>query len=81
MNMLKKERKEETREKYPWLDPSNERNYMSDREILEKYVDLVNSCVTDKGRKEVMDMLYKYKESFSLRNEIGTCLSIKLELM
>ena len=24
-------------------------------------------------RKEVMDMLYKYKEAFSLRDEIGTC--------
>ena len=35
-------------EKYPWLDPSNERKYMSDREILEKYVDLDKSCLTDK---------------------------------
>ena len=25
-------------EKNPWLDPSNERKYMSDREILEMYV-------------------------------------------
>ena len=25
INTLKKERKEETKEKYPWLDPSNER--------------------------------------------------------
>ena len=33
---LKKERKEETKEKYMWLDPSNERKYMTDREILEK---------------------------------------------
>ena len=36
INTLKKERKEETNEKYPWLDPSDERNYMTDREILEK---------------------------------------------
>ena len=34
INMLQKERKEETKEKYPWLDPSDEREYMSDREIL-----------------------------------------------
>ena len=31
--------KEEMKEKYLWLDPSNERKYMSDREILEKYID------------------------------------------
>ena len=27
-----------------------------------------------------MDMLYKYKESFSLRDEIGTCPNIKVEI-
>ena len=27
-----------------------------------------------------MDMLYKYKEAFSLRNEIGTCLNIEIEI-
>ena len=47
INTLKKERKEETKEKYPWLDPSDERKYMTDREILEKYIDLEKSCLTD----------------------------------
>ena len=27
----------------------------------------------DKEKKEVIDILYKYKEAFSLRDEIGTC--------
>ena len=40
---------------------------MSDREILDKYVDLDKSCLTDVEKKQVMDMLYKYKEAFSLR--------------
>ena len=30
-------------------------------------------------KKEVMDMLHKYKEAFSLRDEIGTCPNIKVE--
>ena len=34
-NTLKKKRKKEMREKYPLLDPSDERKYMSDREISE----------------------------------------------
>ena len=34
-------------EKYPWLDASDERKHMSDREILDKYVDLDKSCLTD----------------------------------
>ena len=56
INTLKKESQEETEEKYPWLDPSDERKYMTDREILEKYIDLEKSCLTDKEKKEVMDM-------------------------
>ena len=70
-------RKEETKEKYQWLDPSDE---MTDREILEKYIDLEKSCLTEKEKKELMDMLYKYKEAFSLRNEIGTCPNIEVEI-
>ena len=34
INTLKKERdQEEIKEKYPWLDPSNKRKYMTDRAI------------------------------------------------
>ena len=43
INTLKKERKEEMHEKYLWLDSSDERKYMSDKEILDKYVDLDKS--------------------------------------
>ena len=60
INTLKKERKEEIKEKYLWLDFCDESKYMLDREILEKYKDLKNSCLTDKKKKEVMDMLYNY---------------------
>ena len=34
INTLRKEQKFDTGEKLPWLDDSNERKYMSDREIL-----------------------------------------------
>ena len=50
-------KKEDMKEKYLWLDPSNERKYMSDREILEKYIDLESSYLTHKEKKEVMDIL------------------------
>ena len=33
INTLKTERKEETKEKYPWLDPSNERKLRNTRNI------------------------------------------------
>ena len=34
----------------------------------------------DKEKKEVMGMLYKYKEAFSLRDEIGTCPTMEVEI-
>ena len=36
---------------------------MSDREILDKYVDLKKSCLSDLVKKQVLDMLYKYKDA------------------
>ena len=81
INTLKKEREQkETEENYPWLDSSDERKYMTDQEILDKYIDLEKSCLTGKEKKEVKEMLYKYKEVFSLRDEIGTCPSIEMEI-
>ena len=53
---------------------------MTDREILEKYIDLEKSCLMDKEKKEVMDMLYKHKKAFSLRDEIATCPNIEVEI-
>ena len=53
---------------------------MTDREILEKYVNLNNSCLNKEEKIKVMDMLFKYKEAFSLRDEIGTCLNIEVEI-
>ena len=51
INTLKKEEKLEVGEKYPWLDKTDERKYMTNREILEKYIDLDNTCLTEKEKK------------------------------
>ena len=41
-------RKEEesSERKFLWLDDTDERKYMTDREILDKYMNLDNSCLT-----------------------------------
>ena len=68
---LNREREQkESKENYPWLDPSDERKYMTDKEILDKYIDLEKSCLTEKEKKEVMEML----------DEIGTCPNIEVEI-
>ena len=53
---------------------------MTDQEILDKYMDLEGSCLTKEEKKELMKMLYKYKEAFSLRDEIATCPNIEVEI-
>ena len=53
---------------------------MTDREILDKYINLDNTCLTKAEKKEVRDLVYKYKDAFSLRDEIGTCPNIEVEI-
>ena len=51
INILKKE-KEENKDKYPWLEVGDERRNMSDREILDKYVNLdIHVCQIKKRNK------------------------------
>ena len=60
------------------MDDSDERKHVTDIEILEKYINLDTTCLTEREKKEVMHMLYQYKEAFSLRHEIGTCPNIEV---
>ena len=49
---LKKDEKISNKEKYPWLEDSDEKKYMTDREILDKYIDLGKSCLTESEKKK-----------------------------
>ena len=53
---------------------------MTDRGILEKYIDLRDSCLDDLERKQVMEMLYDYKDVLVLRDEIGMCPNIEVSI-
>ena len=83
-NILNEKRKEEEKEvekdKYPWLDDSNERKYMTDKEILEKHINLNDSCLKESEKIQVRDLFYEYREVFSLRDEIGTCQNIEVDI-
>ena len=79
MNLTRKE-EENSEEKYPWLEDADKRKYMMDKEILDKYINLDNSCLTKAEKTQVRDLLYKYKDAFSLRAEIGLCPNIEVEI-
>ena len=54
----KQEEKEVEKDKYPWVDDNDERKYMTDGEILEKFINLDNSCLTEseKGTSKRYDL-------------------------
>ena len=80
MNTLMKEREPKSLEdRYLWLDSGDDQRHMTNKEILDKYISLDNSCLSKEEQKEVMSMLYRYKVAFSLRDEIGTCPNIEVE--
>ena len=62
------------------LEDTDERKHMMDREILDKYINLDNSCLTKTEKTQVRDLLYKYKVTFSLRDKIVLCPNIKIEI-
>ena len=79
VNLMRKE-EENSAGKFPWLEYTDERKYMMDREILDKYVNLDNSCLTKTEKTQVRELLYKYKDAFSLRDETGLCPNIEVEI-
>ena len=79
INLMRKE-EEKSEVKFPWLDDTDKRKYMTDREILDKYVNLDNSCLTKVEKEQVRDLLYQYKDAFSLRDVIGLRPNIEIEI-
>ena len=53
---------------------------MTDKEILDKYINLKDSCLNETERNQIMEMLYEFKDIFSLRDEIGTCPNIEVNI-
>ena len=80
IEMIRQEEKNSKKEKYPWLDDTDERKYMMDREILDKYIDLKDSCLEEIEERQVMEMLCEYKDEFRLRDETGMCPNIEVNI-
>ena len=53
---------------------------MTDEEILDKYIDLSNSDLTLDEKETLMDTIKEHKQTFSLRDEIGQCPNIKIDI-
>ena len=53
---------------------------MTDEEILDKYIDLTSSDLTPDEKGTLMKLIKDHKQAFSLRDEIGKCPDIKIDI-
>ena len=53
---------------------------MTDRQIIESTIDMSQSCLSKEEQEEVYKLLIKYRETLSLRDEMGTCQNIEVDL-
>ena len=67
-------------DRYPWLDEKDPRRNMTDEEILDTYIDLSKSSLTQKDKEALMSVVKTHKKAFSLRDEIGNCPNIKIDI-
>ena len=70
----------EKKDLYPLLDKDEPHRDMTDEEILDKYIDLSNSDLTLNEKETLMNSIKEHKQAFSLRDEIGQCPSIKIDI-
>ena len=47
---------------------------------MDTYINLDNSCFTKEEKKEVRELSYEYEDAFSLRDEVGTCPNIEVQV-
>ena len=69
-----------TQDLYLWLEPDDPRRFQTDSEILETAIDLSEYCLTDTQHFEFLNVLEKYKDAFSLRDEIGLAPNMEVHL-
>ena len=65
---------------YPWLADDDLRRYQSDEEIIHEKIDLSTSALSRKEKARLMEMLNKYRDAFSLGDEIGECPNLEADI-
>ena len=65
---------------YPWLADDDPRRYQSDEEIMYERIDLSNSALSRKEKARLMKLLIRYRDAFSLRDEIEECPNLEADI-
>ena len=68
-------------DKYPWLAEDDLRRHQTDAEILYEKIDLIDSALSKKEKAKLMRLILKYKDAFSLRDEIEECPNLVADII
>ena len=79
-NRSEKYHREPREDPYPGLAEDDTRRFQSDAEILFEKIDLKDSALTKKEKAKLMKMILKYRDAFSLRDEIGACPNLTADI-
>ena len=78
-DIANKQRRECT-DPYPWLASDDPHQFQTDHQILYEKIDLSHSHLTSKGKAKLMKLILRYRDAFSLRDEIGTCPNLTADI-
>ncbi len=65
---------------YPWLEKDDLRRTMMDMECIEKFINLDDTVLTPENKTHFRKILLKYKDAFSLHDEVGVCPYLKVHV-
>ena len=65
---------------YPWLAPDDPWRFQTDSQILYEKINLSQPHLTSKEKAKLMKLIVKYRDVFSLRDEIGACPSLTADI-
>ena len=65
---------------YSWLGPDDPHRFQTDNQILYEKIDLSESYLMSKEKAKFMKLIVKYRDAFSLRDEIGACPNLTTDI-
>ena len=63
-----------------WMEPSDPRRGKTDREIFDMNLNMTKSALSNRGKKRLKELCIENRPAFSLRDEIGECPNIKVDI-
>ena len=77
---MREKHQQDNADPYPWMAPDDPRRNMTDEEILDFTINLKDTCLTEEEKEYIMSIIKEYKAAFSLRDEIGECPNLKIDI-